>query len=217
MVATVGDEPDSDQQPPQEPDVFVDPEEKKYWQGVRLDRERKQLENVQKAASTWSALLSAVLGAFSTAAFVGGITSLDKLGDPWAAYAKVGTLIAAVCLLAAIVLASRATGTSTVELVPSKSWIDLRAGMPGVVGKAVDRLNLAKFFGFLAAAVILVGSTIVFWQGEKAPDPPKPPTVVAVVDGTAVCGQLTAVGAELLVGSTTLENVSNFTVVAACP
>lgn len=193
------------------------PTEEEYWTQVVLDRDRKQLENVQKAATTWSALLAAVLGVLSTAAFAGGITSLDKLGEPWATVAKVSTLLAAVCLLFSVVYASKASGTTKTGLVPHEGWTDARMKAPGRATAAADNLNYAKFFGGAAAVIILTGSTIAFVAGEKEAAPDKVPKVVAVVDGSAVCGQLKADGSSLKAGDTTLTSVQSITIVTACP
>lgn len=196
---------------------YIDNDEMKYWDQAVRDRDRKQLENVQKAATTWSALLAAVLGVLSTAAFAGGITSLDKLGEPWALIAKVATLVAALFLLISILRASEASGTTKTGLQPHESWNDMQAKAPGRAKYAADKLDAAKFWGGFAAVIILVGSTVAFVAGEKEAAPSTPPKVIAVIGGIAVCGELKADGSSLEVDGETLTGVESITVVTACP
>src|SRR5262245_39293504 len=89
----------------------VSPEEEwDYWDAKATELRRTQLKNVQSSATKWSALLAALLGVFGTVAFAGGLTTLDKLHDPWSTIVKVLTTAAAATAIAGIVLLAKAAG-----------------------------------------------------------------------------------------------------------
>ena len=78
------------------------------------------------------------------------------------------------------------------------------------------QLLIAKSLGFLAAVLVLVGSSLVLFI-DKDTTAPKAPTVVAVVDGSAVCGTLSVTSDGAAVGGKPLSGaVTSFTIVAAC-
>jgi len=161
--------------------------------------------------------MTAVLGVFGTIAFAGGLTTLDKLADPWAVLAKALTTAAAVSAVVAILLLNLAAGGLLVR--------KLRGFTPNVVRdryttRAVETLGWLRR-GQIAAAItgllVLLGSVIVLWVGEQ-PSDKKAPTVVAVIGDAGVCGKLSkSVDGTLLVGTTPLKGVANLTVVDSCP
>lgn len=70
--------------------------------------------------------------------------------------------------------------------------------------------------GNRAGALVLAGSLMVLWAGEKS-DPAKAPSVVGIVDGKLVCGKLTKNDSgNIAIGGTTGE-VTQITPVTACP
>ena len=188
-------------------------DEVEFWKQQVLTRNRDQLATVAKAATAWSALFTGVLGVFSTVAFAGGLTAVDRLAGPWAGVVKAATLLAVALALAATVLAGLASGAS-VSVTNDSTWDGQRDWVKTQATRAFGRLRLAKRFGAAAGAVLLVGSTVVLLAGEAGPGAP---TVVVVVDGRAVCGPLTATGNGLAVDGTGLTKVSSVTVVDACP
>jgi hypothetical protein len=95
------------------------------------------------------------------------------------------------------------------------TWDGLRAHSEHAAQAALDQLRLAKAAGLVAGVLVLAGSAAILIAGP-APASPTAPTVIAVVDGKAVCGQLRS-GSSLSVGSTVLERVTNLVVVPACP
>ena len=189
-------------------------EEHDYWKDQVIALRRNQLETVTKAATSWSALFSAVLAVFGAVAFAGGLTTLDKLASPWHEIVLGMTLLAAMLALAATVLAGLASGTTASETDDS-TWDGLRDSTKQRAKEALGRLRLAKKLGAGAMALVVVGSSIVLIVGEDTSV--SSPDVIAVVNGAAVCGPLTRTNARLSVAGTELTNVASITVVGACP
>ena len=188
-------------------------EEVEFWKQQVLTRNRDQLATVSKAATAWSALFTAVLGVFSTAAFAGGLTAVDRLEGPWAGVVKGATLLAVLLALAATVFAGLASGASA-SVTNDSTWDGQRDWVKSQATRAFERLQLAKRFGVAAGSVVLLGSAGVLLAGEADP---QAPTVVVVVGGRALCGPLTTTGNGLAVGGTALTTVTSLTVVEACP
>lgn len=187
-------------------------EETDYWKSQVLHAVRNELETVQKAASAWATLFTAVLGVFGTVTFAGGLTALDDLPGPFQSWAKGATILAAGATLVAIVLSSRASGTMP-DLTNDTTWDGFRLKNEEAAQRALRNLGRAKKAGVVAAVMVLLGSSTVLLVGSAAPGVP---TVIAVVDGRAVCGKLTG-GEPISVGSTPLTNVTNLTIVSRCP
>ena len=188
-------------------------DEVEFWKQQVLTRNRDQLSTVSRAATAWSALFTGVLGVFSTVAFTGGLTAVDRLADPWAGLVKAATLVAVVLALLATVLAGLASGAS-VSATNDSTWNGQRDWVKTQATTAYARLGAAKKLGTAAGVVVLLGSAGVLLAGEAAPTAP---TVVVVVGGRALCGPLLARGDGLAVGGTELAKVSSLTVVEACP
>lgn len=196
----------------------VTPEQEwEYWDSRATELRRGQLGTVQSSATKWAALMTALLGIFGTVAFAGGLTTLDKLPNPWVGIAKVLTLVAAASAITAIVFLGVAAGGLLVsrhggftpELVRDMNTVEASG--------ALNWLRRGQMAAVLAAALVIVGSGIVLWVGEK-PSNPEIPKVVAVVNGNAICGSLARMrNGELAVGSTTLAHATSVTVVGSCP
>lgn len=189
--------------------------EEEFWSQQVIEGRRGQLENVRKSATTWSGLFGAVLGVFGTVAFAGGLTALEDLPGEYASPVRVMTIAAAALALAATVLSGWAAGYP-MKPTNDNTWQGLRNTTNDRAETARVELLVAKSLGFLAAVLVLVGSSLVLFIDKDTPAP-KPPTVVAVVDGSAVCGTLsiTSDGAEI--GGKPLSGaVTSFTIVAAC-
>ncbi len=187
-----------------------------FWGERALSVRRNQLETVRAAASSWKNLFSAVLGAFSAAAFAGGLPTLTKLTEPLQTIVKAATLVAVVAFLGATVFSSLAAGAG-LRLTSDQSWQGTQADHKSAAALAIKRLDAAKLCGVIAAVLVLAGSAVIFWVGEAAPKP-QPPTVVAVLDGNAVCGKLAAsTGGALMAGTVPLTKVDSLMIVATCP
>jgi hypothetical protein len=185
--------------------------EEEFWTQQVIEGRRDQLANVRKSATAWSGLFGAVLAVFGTVAFAGGLTALEDLPSQHASLVRVMTMAAAV-------LALGATVSSGYPISPTNdnTWQGRRNTTNARAETARVELLIAKSLGFLAAVLVLVGSSLVLFTDKDTPAP-KPPTVVAVVDGSAVCGTLSITSDGATVGGTPLSGaVTSFTVVTAC-
>lgn len=192
-------------------------EESKYWRTKSETLRRTQLETIQKAATGWSALLGALLGIFGAAAFAGGLTTIDKLAEPWATVAKGLTVAAALAGITATYRAAQAAGSLSPGPSNELDSDSIRERSTAAANTAFMRLRSAKFFTVIAAALVFIGSGIVLFAGE-ASTTKEPPTVVAVVAGTAACGAISEEDGVLVVDGTPLAaEVESITVVEACP
>lgn len=192
----------------------TDREEAEYWKGQVIQRVRGELEAVQKAAAAWSALFTAAIGVFGTVTFAGGLTGLEDLNPTLRPWVKGATVLAALATLVAVVYASMASG-SMPKHTDDTTWDTHRGNSEAAAQTALGHLKVAKRAGVMAAVLVLGGSAAVLLAG---PDdtPAGGPSVVAVINGQAVCGKLTK-GAPLSVGTTPLVNVTSLTVLTSCP
>jgi hypothetical protein len=193
-------------------------EEWTYWNAKNEELRRTQLETVQQAAAGWATLFAALLGVFGTVAFAGGLTTLDKLGSPWDAVARVLTAAAAVLGAVATYLAATASHSLSPKQQNELDADSLRVRSGTAAAKSHQALAWAKGTGFAAVLLVLGGSGLVLFLGE-GDGPGDPPTAVVVIDGRAVCGRLqaSADGGLRVAGETLDEDVTGVTVVAACP
>jgi hypothetical protein len=195
-------------------------QEWQFWDEQATAARRGQLAAVQSAAAGWRTLFGALLGVFSAGSFAGGVTTLDKLADPWASLAKAATLVAVASILAATVLANTAAQAVSVETVGGLSGRDLMVRSHRGARVAMGRLRAAKVVGFAAIGVVVVASATVVLVG---PAPAKAPTVVVVVDGRVLCGVLSKDSSGLKVNGVALavggapNAVSGLAVVPRCP
>lgn len=193
-------------------------EEWAHWDAKLIELRHGQLKTVQDAAAGWAKLFAAVLGIYGTVAFAGGLTSLDKLAAPFDTIARIATFLAAVAALLATWWATLASQDLEPEERAATDANSLRAATEVAVRSSLRDLRKAKKAGYAAAAIVLAGSTMILWQ-QEAESPAKPPKVLAIVAGEAVCGPLArADDGSLEVDETPLAGeVQNVTVVAACP
>ena len=189
--------------------------EEEFWTQQVIEGRRGQLATVRKSATAWSGLFGAVLGVFGVVAFSGGLTALEDLPSQYQTPVRVVTIAAATLALAATVLSGWAAGYP-IKPTNDNTWQGLRNTTNSRAETARVELLIAKSLGFLAAVLVLLGSSMVLFIDKDTPAP-KPPTVVAVVDGSAVCGTLSITSEGAAVGGTPLTGaVTSFTVVAAC-
>lgn len=194
-------------------------EEWEYWDKKATELRRGELSTVESSATKWSALMAALLGVFGTVAFAGGLTTLDKLGKPWSTLAKGLTSAAAISALAAIILLSLAAGGLLVTKQPGFTPNRLRERFATGASTSLRWLRCGQLAALLAGLLVLSGSAIVLWVEPKSEDP-IPPSLVGIVDGTAVCGKLakSADGKKLMIGTTEVTTgVTNLVPVDACP
>lgn len=191
-------------------------EEWTYWDEKATELRRTQIATVQSAAAKWSALLTALLGLFGTVAFAGGLTTIDKLSDPFDLIARIMTTLAAVCAVRAIWLLTKAGGGLSLSKMPGINAASVRDHYTTGTTTSINRLAEGKTWAIGAGALVLAGSLMVLWAGERS-DPAKAPSVVGIVDGKLVCGKLTKNDSgNIAIGGTTGE-VTQVTPVTTCP
>lgn len=191
--------------------------EEEFWRQQVLEGRRTQLEAVRKAATSWSELFAAVLSLFGTVTFAGGLASLEDLEEGLQTPVKLATLAAALLMLSATVLAGLASGHSAAT-TSDNTWQGMRTSTNKRADRAREFLSYAKICGLGAGVIVLLGSAVILLAGEAAAPAKTAPTVVAIVDGEAVCGALKA-GSDgaLMVDDVPLRSVSTVEVVDACP
>jgi hypothetical protein len=191
-------------------------EEWAYWDAKATELRRGQLATIQATATKWSALVTALLGVFSTVAFAGGLTTVDKLADPWDTVVRAATSVAAAAAVAGIFCLARAAGGLTLTELPGVSATAVRDRNTTNVSRALTWLRAGQAAALTAAVLVLAGSGAVLWKSKAATGPP---AVLAVVGNDAVCGPLSVRDdGSLLIGDTPLTGkVKTLVVVPTCP
>jgi hypothetical protein len=186
-----------------------------YWDDQLTTMIRTQLTTVQQAATGWRTLFGALLGIFTSVAFAGGITTIDKLASPWSDVVKYGTLAAVLAAALATFWSNQASQSLSPEVTSHLDANYLRTQTNEQAATSLKRLNRAKISGALAIGVVLVGSALVLLVGPAA----SPSTsALATVNGKTICGVLKTTGSSLKLGSTALSgDVSDITLVPSCP
>ena len=199
-------------------DVPVTPEDEwTFWDARLTDLKHGQLETVQKAATAWASLFGALVGVFGAVAFGGGLASVDRLPGPWDVLVKAATLGAITLALVTIYLAAKAGEGLSPKTVRA---FDAKALMLQTYEAAQERLatlRRARMTGVAVISILVGGAFVVLLVGRE---PQPAPSVVAIVDGKAVCGKLASGGhgQALKIGSTSLDAaVASLDVVSSCP
>ena len=194
----------------------MEPDEE-FWTKKLAEGRQGQLEAVRKAAAMWSALFSAILAAFGTVSFAGGLPELGELHPVLQWPVKIATLLAAGMMVRATILASRASG-NFVERSNANSWQSLQRATNAQAETAAAHLTSAKKYGAATAGIALLGTAVIFLAGEATAPAEPAPEVIAVINGAAVCGQLNLAGGRLSVDSKSLTGAVSFlAVVDSCP
>jgi len=183
-----------------------------------VDRLQAGLDALRANAATWTKLLGGLLGLFGTAAFVGGLPTIDKLGDDQQTIARL-LISAALVFLVFATITSALAERKPVRLLPAQSpdekQVALQKGQ-----QSVKRLTFwASLAGGLAAVSIIGGSMYLLWL-EPNPSPAPPPKVLAVSSETAVCGQLTVENGKetaIEVNGESIAGLTQLVIVSSCP
>ncbi len=188
-----------------------------FWKGQVVAARRNQLEVIRKAATGWAALFTAVLGVFGSVTFVGGLSGLNDLADPLATNLRWAILVAALLTLAATLL----TGFVANSIPRVTSDLDagtLRDDTKNKARRGRKLLRASMYCAAAAGVIVTIGSAVALFA-EKKSSASEAPTVVAVVDGMATCGALTADdrGVASVSGTPLDDGVESLTVVDACP
>lgn len=192
-------------------------EEDEYWQLKINDLGRGRLATVRDSASKWAALISALLGIFAVVAFTGALPTLDKLDSDLAPGIKALVVVALVLAVSATALLACASGDLFPTTLVAPSPGQLKDVFDDEADRAKTFLKWGRRFGMTAALLVVVGSALIFVVGE-ASTAKTPPTVLAVVNGKAICGKLDKTAGALRVDDTDLSSgVTSFVVVDTCP
>ena len=193
-------------------------EEWTYWDTKATELRRTQLATVQTAATKWAALLTALLGVFGAVAFAGGLTTIDKLGSPYAIIAKLLTTLAAIAAILAVYLFAQAAGGLTPRVAHGIGAASVRQMNTVASRNVMKTLKWGKRFAVSAAVLVLGGSALVLWVGDKTVSV-VPPAMVAVVDGRLICGELTKQpDGTVLVGDHRItRSITQIVSVGKCP
>lgn len=189
-------------------------EEAQYWRDKVVGAARGQLETVQKTATSWSALLSSLLGVFGVVAFAGGLKSIDDLDTLPMYIAKGLTVLGAVSLMAATYKAAQASGRIAVEYSSDTSWSNYRDRTIDQARAGAANLKAAKQWGAAAAIAVIGGSMFVLFVGKPAS---LGPTVIVDAGDSVVCGRMSWKDGQIAVGGQVVDSVASLTVVSACP
>jgi hypothetical protein len=187
-----------------------------YWTGRLTDARHGQLDTVRKAATSWSALFTAVLGVFGAVTFASGLPDLGDLGDHRRLLVRCMIGLAALSALAATLLAGSAAN-SLPRVTNDQSIATFQQTTKETAVRALARLRWALRCGALAAVIVVAGSFLVLFADQ--PDKPAAvPKLIAIVNGRAYCGTpAAAADGTLSIGGVPLAGATSITVVTACP
>jgi hypothetical protein len=97
------------------------------------------------------------------------------------------------------------------------SWQGFRTANESGARTARRQLMAARSLGAAAVVIVIIGSAVVLFADKETPAM-GPSTVVAVVDGVAVCGELSKDDVGLEVDGVPMTGqVASVTVVNKCP
>lgn len=196
----------------------VTPEEEwTYWDDRATELRRGEMQTVQKAATAWGSLFGALVGVFGAVTLAGGLTTIDELQSPWDSFVKGATLAAITLALVTIYLAARAGGGLSPGLVRELDAASLEVRMSRAAERGIATLRWVKMTGTAVVVLLIAASFTVVLAGRQTQPAP---TVIAVVNGKAICGRVAGGqhGRALTVNSTPLSKaVTTLNVVAACP
>ncbi|HMM95198.1 MAG TPA: hypothetical protein PKA89_09195 [Phycicoccus sp.] len=190
--------------------------EDQYWAGKLTDARHGQLDTVRKAATSWSALFTAVLGVFSAVTFATGLPGIDDLDETPRVVVLASIGVAALATLAATILAGLAAN-SVPRVTSDLSIASFQKDTKETAKRALNLLKFSMISGCIAAVVVVGGSIIMLFSDSFA-KAPSPTLLISVVGGKAYCGAPT-VGTDgtLEVNGVPLSQASSITVVSSCP
>lgn len=143
-------------------------EEWKYWDEKAVDLPHEETEAVNASAAKWQALATALLGVFGLVAFAGGLTTLDKLGEPWRTSALVMTSIAVVTAVIGLILLGIASGGLWTVLVKHPvDGLELKRLAHEHALRANKCLKYGQWFTAVTVALVLSGSMMILWAGPS--------------------------------------------------
>jgi MFS family permease len=142
-------------------------EEWAYWDEKATELRRTQLATVQTSATKWSALMVTLLGVFGTVAFAGGLTSIDKLKDPFPLIVKVATTAAAVALAFATYFFTRAGGGLKIREMAGISASTVRDINTTGAGESLEKLKWGRRAAVVAGLLVFGGSALFCGWGKR--------------------------------------------------
>lgn len=184
-----------------------------YWSAQVLNARRSQLDTVKKAATGWSALLTAVLGVFGTATFVTGLPGLDDIGAGWAKILRIGVLVVAILLLVSIVLGGIASN-SWPRISDNLTADSLRSSTKSAAVAARILLRISLIVGGVAALLLVSGSAVVLFLPKM--QSPQQLFLVTTAD-RSTCGPLATASGVISVGGQDVVGAKTIQLVSSCP
>jgi hypothetical protein len=198
----------------------LDPDDSR-WEAEATELLHQSLPKLQDAAAKWGQSVTAVLGAFSLAAFLKGPESFTDLPAPW-------RLVVIGLVLVGGLAAAAAVYTAAVAAQGSPRWVQQLDGwqlkaLHKQLGRHTGRLlNLSRALT-AGAALVVLGAMAIAWLADslQAEEPARQSAVVVWRSGQVRCGQLAGGSAptlQLADGQTEmrLDDVDQILVVNYC-
>jgi hypothetical protein len=168
----------------------LDPDDSR-WEAEATEQLHQSLPRLQEAAAKWSQSVTAVLGAFSLAAFLKGPESFAEVPAPWRLVVIGLVLLGALAAAAAVYTAALAAQGSPRWVQQLDGW-QLKA-LHKQLGRHAGRLlNLSRALTAGAALLVLAAMAIAWLADALQPQTPARQSAVVVWrSGQVGCGQLT--------------------------
>jgi hypothetical protein len=192
------------------------------WDSEATELLHQALPKIQEAAAKWGQSVTAVLGAFSLAAFLKGPESFTEVPAPWRLLVIGLVLVGALAAAAAVYTAALAAQGSPRWVVQLDGW-QLKALHKQLGRHAGQLLNLSRALTAGAALLVLAAMAIAWLADTLQPEKPARQSAVVVWrSGQVRCGQLAGGSTptlKLADGQTTpeLHDVAQVVIVDRCP
>lgn len=192
-----------------------------YWEEQATTLRRDGLSRLRGQAEKWQTALTALLGVVGAVALFEAPTKLGEL--PW----LTALLLVLVSLVAIALILLAIRDASDVAVGIPDNFISV--GGPGLeqwtfeqADSALSKLKASRNKGYAAVTLLVLGFALIWllsipWNPTSAPV-----RVLAITNGTVVCGELTANGDELQLKLASgalieLKNPSALTSTSGCP
>jgi hypothetical protein len=199
----------------------LDPDDSR-WETEATELLHQSLPKLQDAAAKWGQSVTAVLGAFSLAAFLKGPESFTDLPAPWRLVVIGLVLVGALAAAAAVYTAALAAQGSPRWVQQLDGW-QLKA-LHKQLGRYAGRLlNLSRALTAGAALLVLVAMATSWLADSLQPEKPASQSAIVVWrSGQVRCGQLAGGSSptlQLADGQMAagLQDVAQVVIVDRCP
>jgi hypothetical protein len=147
----------------------IDPDKEwQYWDDKAVELSHGQRETVAATAAKWKALQTAVIAVFATVTFAGGLTTLDKLDEPYHWIALGITLAAVASALAAVWLLSAAGGGLYTKVATQPlDGLDLKRQWADEAKRTNTHLRRGQLATAVTIGLFVVGAVLVLVVGPS--------------------------------------------------